>query len=73
MARRLRFREKDVCTSDNKLQADGPRKVGVRYWTHSEGWQEVQGKRISKMFAHLTTSYKQMEGGGEALDGGDSR
>ena len=36
---------------------------------------EVQGKRISKMFAHLTTRYKQMakEGGGDALDGGDSR
>ena len=34
---------------------------------------EVQGNRISKMFAHLTTSYKQMEGGGEVLDGGDSR
>ena len=32
MARKLRFREKDVCTSDNKLQADGPRKVGVRHW-----------------------------------------
>ena len=40
--------------------------MGVRYWTHrvKDGkLAEVQGKRISKMFAHLTTSYKQMAQG----------
>ena len=37
-------------------------KVGVRYWTHSEGWQEGWGSG-KKMFAHLTTRYKQMAQG----------
>ena len=39
-----------------------PMKVGVRYWTHSEGWQEGWGPG-KKMFAHLTTRYKQMAQG----------
>ena len=34
---------------------------------------EVQGKRISKMFAQQDISRWPKEGGGEALDGGDSR